>query len=182
MKAYTVGNNPSGTVLKTASRNPFRQIISKRKANQVKIAPVVGLDANYLLGTSDDDCRDYPKCLLYAYPPSLVHQQEWIITPFKKSANQYFIKLSSNPNLVIESPETPDRGFTQVQGDVNENGGIQLWELVRTGSGWRLRNYKTGFYLYLDYFASAYGGHVQVFDDATTELPISYSYWLITPA
>ena len=53
--------------------------------------------------------------------------------------------------MVIESPEAPGQAFKNIQGNRIDNGGIQVWvfEKVKTDT-WRLRNFKTGLYLYLD--------------------------------
>ena len=88
--------------------------------------------------------------------PDDQRNQRWFIDPSILDQNQFFVHLDSDFTLVLESPEE-DGGniFLNLQGDRYENGGIQVWifESVRdpTAGLWRLRNFKTNFYVYLNY-------------------------------
>lgn len=89
----------------------------------------------------------------YPNPPGETTQQ-WNIDPFDISSNQYFIKLNSKSNLVIQSSEDEYiPAFLAVQGDRYANQGIQLWvfEQQPEPDTWRFKNYKTNRYLYLNY-------------------------------
>ena len=82
--------------------------------------------------------------------------QRWFIDPSILDQNQFFVHLDSDFALVLESPEE-DGGncFINTQGDRYLNGGIQVWIFESVGDPsagfWRLRNFKTNFYVYLNY-------------------------------
>ena len=81
--------------------------------------------------------------------------QVWNLDPWQMDQNQYFVKLNDDSSSVVNPPqEEGGQAFMKLQGDVNRNGGIQVWILEPVpGAGpnmWALKNYKTGWYLYVD--------------------------------
>ena len=175
MEAYTVRNNPSGIGLKAGSRNLIDENVSEQhvQVEPVYIASTFAVPGQVLGVTSDN-----PASPLYVYPPSETQQQEWIIDLADKSTNQYFVRMSSNPKMMIESPETPGRAYIWEQGNIKRN---QLWEFERgPGFSWRCKNSNTGYYLYMGIIAQAFGAIIEVADDDTTTLPRTNSYWVTT--
>ena len=84
------------------------------------------------------------------HPPE--GNQQWNIDPSQITRNEFFVKLASNTTLVLQSPESPGPVTLELQGDRTINGGIQVWIFENYQPGtWRLKNFKTGFYLYLNY-------------------------------
>ena len=91
----------------------------------------------------------------YKSPVDQSHQR-WFIDPSILDQNQFFVHLDSDHTLVLESPEENGGNcFINVQGDRLDNGGIQVWIFESVGDPtaglWRLRNFKTNFYIYLNY-------------------------------
>ena len=53
--------------------------------------------------------------------------QQWNLDPSNIYANEYFVKLNCDSTEVLQSPtEESARAFINLQGDRNENGGIQV--------------------------------------------------------
>ena len=53
--------------------------------------------------------------------------QQWNLDPFNLPNNQFFVKLNSDLQQVLESPlDESSRAFINLQGDANRNGGIQV--------------------------------------------------------
>ena len=174
IEAYTVRNNPSGIGLKAGSRNPIDENVAEQQAVPVYIASAFAVPGQ-VLGV----ITGRPGSYLYFYPPDTFLQQEWIIDLADKSTNQYFIRLSSNPKMVIESPVFPGRAYIWEQVNSKRN---QLWEFeIAPGFSWRLKNSDTGYNLYMGDFAIGLGTVVEVADDDTTNLPRKNSYWVTTP-
>ena len=88
----------------------------------------------------------------YIKPPG-VKSQQWNIDPSVLDKNEFFVKLNSDSSLVLEAPENEaDSAFINTQGDRNVNGGIQVWVFEPISANqWRLKNFKTERYLYLNY-------------------------------
>ena len=81
-------------------------------------------------------------------------QQQWNLDPWQIPLNQYFLKLDKDTTHVVQSPEEESaQAFMALQGNANENCGIQVWELkLQTEPNiWTLKNPKTNMYLYADY-------------------------------
>ena len=82
--------------------------------------------------------------------------QRWVIDPSILDQNQFFVHLESDFTLVLESPEE-DGGNCSIktQGNRYQNKGIQVWIFESIGDPtagfWRLRNFKTNLYVYLNY-------------------------------
>ena len=110
-----------------------------------------------------------------------VELQQWFIVPSNISANEFFVKMYYEKGMVIESPQVSGQAFINIQGDRIENGGIQVWvfEKVKTDI-WRLRNFKTGLYLYLDTTPQEHWvpPHLPVL--ATDEGIFNNANWIIT--
>lgn len=89
--------------------------------------------------------------------PAEPRLQQWWIDPSEEEESQFFVHLNDSEGHphVLQSPEQDGyRCFINEQGDRTENGGIQVWIFESIGDPtnnvWRLRNFKTNFYLYLD--------------------------------
>ena len=173
MEAYTVKNNPSGIGLKAGSRKPIDENMSEQQVEPVYIASAFA-EPGHVIGVTSGS----PGSPLYVYPPSVTQQQEWIIDLADQSTNQYFVRMSSNPKMVIESPETPGQAYIWEQSNIKRN---QLWEFeIGPGFSQRLKNSDTGYYLYMGILGQAFGAIVEVADDDTTTLPRTNSYWVAT--
>ena len=172
MEAYTVRKSLSGIGLKAGSRNLIDENVSEQQVEPVYISAFAA--PGQVLGVT----RGLPASPLYVYQPSETQQQEWIIDLADKSTNQYYIRLSSNPRLVIKSPKTPGRAYIGLQLNIRR---YQLWELeIAPGFSWRLKNSDTGYYLYMGAIGQAFGAIVEVAEDDTTTLPRTNSYWVAT--
>ena len=172
MEAYTVRKSPSGIGLKVGSRKPIDKNVAEQQVEPVHIASAFAAPGQVLGVTSG-----LPASPLYVYSHNETQQQEWIIDLADKSTNQYYIRLSSNPELVIKSPKTPGRAYIGLQLDTE----YQLWEFeIAPGFSWRLKNSDTGYYLYMGLFETEFGFIVKVADDDTTTLPRTNSYWVTT--
>lgn len=82
-------------------------------------------------------------------------QQQWNLDPWQMPQDQYFLKLNKDSSHVVQSPqEESARAFMALQGDVNQNGCIQVWVLIpltKAGSNiWALKNCNTQMYLCTD--------------------------------
>ena len=178
MKGYTLRNEPSSADLNTNSRNQIDQSVSEQQQ------PI----ARYIVPTANTSFAlraigNSPGSSLYASENNTLYENKWIFDIYNNSANESYIRLYSNPFTVLESPETPSQGYVQMFTDVIWNGGIQVWKLEGAAypSIYRIKNYKTGYYLYLSTFSNTLGTSVEVADDETTSLPMENSYWSITP-
>ena len=179
MKGYTLRNEPSSADLNTNSRNQIDQSVSEQQ--QQPIARYIVPLANY--STVLSAYNDSPGSSLYASINNTLIENKWIFNIYNKSANESYIRLYSNPFIVLESPETPSQGYVQMFGDVIWNGGIQVWKLEYEAylSIYRIKNCKTGYYLYLSTFSNIFGASVEVANDETTSLPLGNSLWAIEP-
>ena len=88
--------------------------------------------------------------------PVVRRNQRWFIDPSILDQNQFFVHLDSDRTLVLQSPEENGGNiFLNLQGDRYVDGGIQVWIFESVGDPtaglWRLRNFKTNLYLYLNY-------------------------------
>ena len=62
--------------------------------------------------------------------------QQWNLDPSNIFNNEYFVKLNYDATLVLQSPtEESERAFICLQGDRNENGGIQVSVLFTFNNG-----------------------------------------------
>ena len=88
----------------------------------------------------------------YKNPADAVHQL-WNIDASDQYQSQFFVHLNSDRSTALTSPEQDGgNSFIDIQGDRYRNGGIQVWVFEPVGdpanSIWRLRNFKTNFFLY----------------------------------
>jgi len=88
--------------------------------------------------------------------PADANLQRWFVDPSILDENQFFVHLDYNHALVLQSPEEDGANcFLCEQGDRYLNGGIQVWIFESVGDPaaglWRLRNFKTNLYVYLNY-------------------------------
>ena len=184
-KAYSFRNEPCGPIHpRTNSNNSINNTVSGSTQGDdvppyqvpVRIAPVaVGQVA--LVASPNSGAR-----LITNYVHKPFDVQIWNIDPSNIANKEYFIKLQFHKHLVIESPETPGPVFIKTQGDRFINGGIQVWIFEEVENGkWRLRNYKTGLYLYLDYDGRGHGQPgipINASDQPTGRF--DNTYWTIT--
>ena len=84
--------------------------------------------------------------------PADTQRQLWNIDASDQYKGEFFVHLNSVRTSALTTPEQDGgNSYIDIQGNRWENGGIQVWVFESVGdpanSIWRLRNFKTNFYL-----------------------------------